>query len=192
MPVYLYHLLTLRASTIDNKLSQRPPLPRPLLRLSLTMSVQDSLKGSELITESEAPSKAHTRSKKGFRFWMIFLSICIALFLSALELTAVSTALPVIVNELQGDEFVWVGAAYSLASTAFLPMSGGVSEVRLITEILVFSSRFSPRGQIFGRRVAMLFALVCFILGSGLCGAAKSMNWLIAARSKSNIHWFAA
>lgn len=93
------------------------------------MSTQDSLKEGALIVESEAPTKGRASPKRGFRFWMIFLSICLALFLSALELTAVSTALPVIVNELEGDNFVWVGAAYSLASTAFLPMSGGASEV---------------------------------------------------------------
>ena len=30
----------------------------------------------------------------------------------------------------------------------------------------------------------MLLALALFALGSALCGAAQSMNWLIAARSK--------
>ena len=61
---------------------------------------------------------------------MIFLSLCLAMFLSALEFSGVATALPVIINELHGDDFVWVGAAYALASTAFLPMSGGLAEVR--------------------------------------------------------------
>lgn len=32
----------------------------------------------------------------------------------------------------------------------------------------------------------MFFALVCFILGSALCGAAQNMKWLIAARSEFN------
>ncbi|KAI0687844.1 Mfs1.2 [Cerioporus squamosus] len=103
-------------------------------------------------------------TKKGFKFWMIFLSICLPLFLSAVENSAVSTALPVIVSDLHGDDFLWVGAAYALASTAFLPMSGGVAEI-------------------FGRQPALLFSLLCFILGSALCGAARSMTWLIAART---------
>lgn len=67
--------------------------------------------------------------KKGFNFWMIFLSLCLAMFLSAVELSAVSTAMPTIIHELEGDDFVWVGTAYALASTAFLPMSGGMAEV---------------------------------------------------------------
>lgn len=60
---------------------------------------------------------------------MIFVAICIPLYLTAVELSGMSTALPVIVSDLEGDDFVWVGAAYSLASTAFLPMSGGLAEV---------------------------------------------------------------
>ncbi|KAI0667901.1 Mfs1.2 [Trametes maxima] len=110
-------------------------------------------------------SSGNTASpKKGLAFWLIVLSLCLSVFLSALELTAVSTALPVIIHDLHGDDFVWVGTAYSLAATAFLPLSGGVAEI-------------------FGRRIAMFFSLATFILGSALCGAAQSMNWLIAARA---------
>jgi hypothetical protein len=46
--------------------------------------------------------------------------------------SAVSTALPVIINELSGDQFIWIGSAYALASTAFLPMSGGLAQARTI------------------------------------------------------------
>lgn len=49
----------------------------------------------------------------------------------ALLQTATSNALPTIVQDLQGNDFVWVGSAYPLAATALLPMSGGVAEVRL-------------------------------------------------------------
>lgn len=78
----------------------------------------------------DAPQSSGS-SKKGLKFWLIVLSLCLSIFLSALELTAVSTALPVIIHDLQGGDFVWVGTAYSLASTAFLPLSGGVAEVRI-------------------------------------------------------------
>ncbi|TBU31313.1 MFS general substrate transporter [Dichomitus squalens] len=102
--------------------------------------------------------------KKGVVFWLIFLSICVALFLSALELTAVSTALPTIAHDLHASDFVWVGSAYALSSTAFLPMSGGIA-------------------QMFGRRPALLGALALFALGSGICGGASSMTMLIAGRT---------
>jgi len=103
-------------------------------------------------------------TKRGAKFWLVFLSICLSCFLSALDITVVSTALPIIVHDLNGQDFVWIGAAYTLTSTAFLPMSGALAEI-------------------FGRRIAMISALIIFALGSALCGSAQSMNWLIAARS---------
>lgn len=102
------------------------------------------------------------------RFLFIFLSICVALFLSALELTAVSTALPTIAHTFHADDYSWVGSAYTLSSTAFLPMSGGIA-------------------QIFGRRPALLLFLAMFALGSGLCGGANSMSMLIAGRAVQGI-----
>ncbi|KAF8443975.1 major facilitator superfamily domain-containing protein [Boletus edulis BED1] len=103
-------------------------------------------------------------SKKGVKLWLIFASMCACLLLSALELSSVSTALPTIANALHSSQFTWVGAAYSLASTAFLPMSGGFA-------------------QTFGRRPAVLLTIGLFALGSGICGGANSMNMLIAGRT---------
>lgn len=39
--------------------------------------------------------------------------------------------------------------------------------------------------QVFGRQQATLMSLSLFALGSALCGSAKNMNWLIAARGKN-------
>ncbi|KAJ7472120.1 MFS general substrate transporter [Mycena latifolia] len=103
-------------------------------------------------------------ARKGITFWLIFASICISLFASALELTTVSTALPTIASALHVTEFVWVGTAYSLASAAFLPMSGGLAEI-------------------FGRQHAMLLSILLFALGSALCGAARDQYVLIAGRT---------
>ena len=105
-----------------------------------------------------------SKTKKGFTFWCIFFSICVALFLAALELTAVSTALPTIAHDLHASDFVWVGSAYSLSSTAILPMTGGLA-------------------QIFGRRPAMLSSIALFALGSGICGGATTMAMLIGGRT---------
>ncbi|KAF9260203.1 Mfs1.2 [Marasmius fiardii PR-910] len=112
------------------------------------------------LDSSNTPTRS---SKKGARFWLILLSLFLSIFLAAVEVTAVSTALPAIIADLQGEQFVWVGTVYPLASTAFLPMSGGIAEI-------------------FGRRPAILIALGLFTLGSALCGAAQSTRWLIAAR----------
>lgn len=87
-----------------------------------------------------------------------------ALFLSALELVSVGTALPTIVRDLGGADFIWVGSAYALASAAFQPASGSLS-------------------NIFGRQPIILISIGIFCLGSALAGSAQSMRMLIAARS---------
>lgn len=107
-----------------------------------------------------------SKTRKGIAFWLTFTAVIVSIFLSALDLTAVGTALPTITNELNGGEsYVWVGSAYALSSTAILPLSG----------------RFA---DIFGRRPVMLGSIGLFALGSALAGAAQNMTMLIAARSE--------
>jgi MFS family permease len=107
---------------------------------------------------------APQRRPKDARFWLRVFTVCVAVFLSALELTAVSTALPTIVAELHGQDFAWVGSAYALASAAILPMTGGLA-------------------QVFGRSPAYLGFIAVFAIGSIICGAAQNMSMLIAGRT---------
>nr|VWO96716.1 DHA14-like major facilitator [Ganoderma boninense] len=97
-------------------------------------------------------------------FWLSLLAITIATFLAALDTSAVSTALPTIINHFQGQQFVWIGSAYTLAGVAFLPLSGHFA-------------------NLFGRRPILLIGLALFAVGSALCGAASSMAMLIGGRT---------
>jgi MFS family permease len=126
--------------------SSKPPLTR------------DSEKGGKAMQLKREPSK------KNLKFWLIFSTMCLCLFLSALEIFTISTALPAIVNALNASQFAWVASAYALSSTAFLPLSGCLA-------------------QMFGRRSVILVTIGFFALGSGICGAATSMNMLIAGRT---------
>lgn len=109
-----------------------------------------------------------SKPKKGTAFWLSFLAVVTSIFLSALDLTGVATALPTITADLNGgDDFVWVGSAYALSSTAVLPLSGSLADI-------------------FGRKPIMLISIALFAIGSAIAGAAQNMNMLIAARSKSN------
>lgn len=140
-----------------------------MIVVSTTLSDRDSLTvrasssdlengGTTDVVSTAAPSK------KDLQFWVIFASMCTCLFLSALEISSVSTALPTIAHELRASQFVWVGSAYALSSTAFLPVSGGLA-------------------QAFGRRPAILISIGLFALGSGICGGANSMYMLISGRT---------
>ncbi|GAA6007140.1 MDR family MFS transporter [Rhodotorula paludigena] len=106
--------------------------------------------------------------KRGARFWLVFLALIFCVFLSALDLTAVSTALPTIAQEFDSSEFSWVGSAYALTSTALIPWTGGLA-------------------AIFGRRPVMVAALALFALGSAITGAAQSMAMMIGGRSVQGI-----
>ncbi len=90
--------------------------------------------------------------------------LCVV-FLSMLDQTIVGTAMPHIVADLQGfDLIVWVSTAYLLTSTVPIPIYGKLSDL-------------------FGRKPIMLFGIVVFLAGSALCGAAHTMNQLIAFRA---------
>ena len=55
--------------------------------------------------KEEAPEKKHY----GWRFWMVFPSLCVTAFMASLEGTIVTTALPTINSSLDtGDNYVWV------------------------------------------------------------------------------------
>ncbi|KAJ7117982.1 MFS general substrate transporter [Mycena crocata] len=115
-------------------------------------------------------SEQATSQPKSRAFWMSFAAIMVASFLSALDLTAVGTALPTIANALndtKGD-FTWVGSAYALSSTAFIPLSGSLADA-------------------FGRRPIMLICIAFFAVGSAIAGAAQNMPMMIAARAIQGI-----
>ncbi|KZT60147.1 iron permease [Calocera cornea HHB12733] len=106
-----------------------------------------------------------TKQKRRGAFWMIFIALCVTVFLSALDMSMVPTALPSIVADLDGESsFAWVGSAYTLAAAAWLPLSGALATA-------------------FGRQPIVIMALVLFFLGSILSGEATNMSMLIAGRT---------
>jgi EmrB/QacA subfamily drug resistance transporter len=93
----------------------------------------------------------------------------LAMLLSALDQTIVSTALPRIVTELHGLEHIsWVFTAYMLASTVTVPLYGKLSDI-------------------YGRRFFFIFGIIIFLIGSVLAGMANSMSELIAFRALQGI-----
>ncbi|CAK5275831.1 unnamed protein product [Mycena citricolor] len=125
----------------------------------ISKPAQQSSQGGE---RNDAGARARVedvpRPRKTRAFYMSVLAIMVASFLSALDLTAVGTALPTIAAALKDTkgEFTWVGAAYALSSTAFIPLSGSLADA-------------------FGRRPILLTSIAFFGIGSALSGAAQNM-----------------
>ncbi|KAK0224765.1 iron permease [Armillaria nabsnona] len=132
---------------------------------SVTETLQVPESPNEKPAGAEGP-KGIQAVKKGRDFWLSFLAMIVSIFLSALDLTSVGTALPTIADALNDTEgnYVWVGSAYALSSTAIMPLSGSLSDA-------------------FGRKPVMLVSIALFALGSALAGAAQDMNMMIGART---------
>lgn len=83
---------------------------------------------------------------------LILAGILLALFLAALDQTIVATALPRIVEDLEGvSRYAWVATAYLLASTALVPVYGKLADT-------------------YSRKHVELGAVALFLAGSFLCG----------------------
>lgn len=108
---------------------------------------------------SDAPLEMTHRRKM-----TIYFAVFAALFMSALDVHIVATALPTIASEL-GDLhlFGWVTGAYVLATAVVTPFYGKLADM-------------------FGTKKIFIVAISIFTLGSLACGLAWSMPSLIAAR----------
>ena len=92
-------------------------------------------------------------------------AILLGMFLAALEATAVATAVPTAVGELGGvAHYSWVFSAYLLTSTTTVPMFGKLADL-------------------FGRKRTYLWSVAIFLIGSALCGVARTFPQLILFRA---------
>jgi EmrB/QacA subfamily drug resistance transporter len=100
---------------------------------------------------------------------VIMSGLMLGIFLASLDQTIVSTALPTIVGDFhRSDLLSWVITAYLLASTATTPLWG-------------------KAGDLYGRKRVFQLAIVIFLVGSALCGAAQNMWELIGFRGLQGI-----
>lgn len=71
---------------------------------------------AELVDETRIPAATEEKTNKDWKFWCIFFSLVLTAFLSALEGSVVSTALPSIARALEASEnYIWVVNVYYLA-----------------------------------------------------------------------------
>jgi EmrB/QacA subfamily drug resistance transporter len=100
---------------------------------------------------------------------VVVVALMLAMLLSALDQTIVSTALPRIASDLNGlNKLSWVVTAYLITSAVVTPLYGKISDQ-------------------LGRKKLFQIAIVIFLIGSALCGLAQSMNQLIFFRALQGI-----
>jgi EmrB/QacA subfamily drug resistance transporter len=95
---------------------------------------------------------------------VVLASIMLAMFMAAVEVTIVATAIPSIVGDLGGFSlFSWVFSSFLLAQAVTIPIYGKLADL-------------------YGRRPVFTFGVIVFLIGSVLCGFAKSMIMLVLFR----------
>jgi len=95
---------------------------------------------------------------------IVLVSIILAMFMAAIEGTIVATAIPSIVADLGGFSlFSWVFSSFLLAQAVTIPIYGKLADL-------------------YGRKPVFTFGVLVFLIGSLLCGFAKTMNMLILFR----------
>ncbi|HZG85434.1 MDR family MFS transporter [Paenibacillus sp.] len=99
----------------------------------------------------------------------ITAALLISTFLAAIEVTIISTAMPQIAEHLGGfEQMSWVFAAYLLTTAVSTPIWGKLSDL-------------------VGRKTIYIIGVIVFLAGSLLCGAAPTMELLIAFRAVQGI-----
>ena len=100
--------------------------------------------------------------------WVI-VAVMLAMFLAALDMTIVGTAMPSIIADLHGVSiYSWVFSAYLLTSTVPIPI-------------------FSKLSDMYGRKKLFIINSAVFTAGSLLCGVSNSMPELIAFRALQGV-----
>jgi len=119
--------------------------------------------------KTEAPSlkRAPTNLEDGpvAKKAIIMLALCMAVFLAAVDVTIITTALPTISEHFHSASgYIWIGSAYLLANSASTPLWGKISDI-------------------FGRKPVLLVANAIFFIGSLIAALSTSIGMLIAARA---------
>lgn len=115
-----------------------------------------------------APSQSAKMGKK--QIIVVMAALCLALFLAALDMTIISTALPTIASAFGATEsgYSWIASSYLLANAACIPLWGKISDI-------------------WGRKYIILLANVVFLVGSLICALAHNMAMIIVGRAIQGI-----
>ncbi|MFT4298856.1 MAG: MDR family MFS transporter [Aeromicrobium sp.] len=100
----------------------------------------------------------------------VLFGLLAGMFTALVSSTIVSNALPTIIADLNGTQaqYTWVVTASLLAMTVSVPIWGKLSDL-------------------FNKKLLVQVALVGFVAGSVLAGAAQSVPWLIAMRAVQGV-----
>ena len=97
--------------------------------------------------------------------WLVTISVTFGTLMGAIDASIVNVAIPHLRGELGAtvEEVTWVTTSFVIATVLVMPLTAFL-------------------GRLFGQKRIYLIALVLFLLGSMLCGMARSLSMMILAR----------
>lgn len=142
------------------------PVPTEVLPLDvlLTENVKPPIHApASVIEQGQGGNNVASRSK--LRITLILLACFLSVFVAALDVTIVATAVPTITSDLHSPAgYAWIGGAYLIATAAGAPIWAKLSDI-------------------WGRKIMLLAAVALFMGGSLLCALAVDMAMLIGGRA---------
>ncbi|KAG9242521.1 MFS multidrug transporter-like protein [Calycina marina] len=132
-----------------------------ILQENSSESSNEPQASKDVVDHSADPEASRTKLQTA----IILASLCASVFLAALDVTIITTALPTISEHFHSNAgYTWIGSAYLLANAASTPSWGKLSDI-------------------WGRKPMLLCASMIFFVGSVLAGTSVSIGMLIVARA---------
>ena len=98
--------------------------------------------------------------------WLVTLSVTFGTLMGAIDTSIVAVATPHLTGALGAtvEEMTWVTTGFVIATVVVMPLTAFL-------------------GRFFGQKRVYLFSLGLFVLGSALCGLARSLPMMVACRA---------
>src|SRR5262249_35072753 len=97
--------------------------------------------------------------------WLVTVSITFGTLMGTIDASIVNVAVPHLSGSLGAtvEQITWVTTGFALANVIVMPLTAFL-------------------GRLFGMKRVYMFCLVLFLIGSALCGMARSLEMLVACR----------
>ena len=97
--------------------------------------------------------------------WLVTVSITFGTLMGAIDASIVNVAVPHLSGSLGStvEQITWVTTGFVIANVIVMPLTAFL-------------------GRLFGQKRVYMFCLVLFLVGSALCGMARSLEMLVACR----------
>src|ERR1700721_1092607 len=111
------------------------------------------------------PSAAPRAARKPVNKWLVTVSVTFGTLMGAIDSSIVNVAVPKLRGAVGAtvEEITWITTGFALATVLVMPLTAFL-------------------GRLFGQKRVYLACLVIFVIGSALCGMARTLPSLVAFR----------